>query len=369
MRKYLSRVLFVITVLLYIPFAIGHWDAAYFRSADDGFTTYNDWMKSLDDDFWLSELAIPGTHDSAAYQSKSIMSNYVETQCLSFKEQLQYGIRFFDIRIRHKSNEFELFHGVFYLFQQFGDFLKAVDAFLTENPSETVLFRLKEETDGENNSRNREKTLEYYLEKYNDKFMKTNTNVKLRDARGKFVIFSDNTDFHDFGIKYIDSEIQDYYMLSTNWDLYEKWNRVKDHLQKAAEGDNNTFYINYLSATGATVFPFFVASGHVRSDTSSPRLSTGLADLATPKLFPDFPRFVCFIGICTIFFEGTNILARDQIRSMNDPNNRCLHSDYNKRSVGIILADYPGTSLIKQIIDNNKIASLPICDQIDFQSE
>lgn len=43
-------------------------------------------MKSLDDDLWLSELAIPGAHDSAVYHSKTIASNYVDKQCLSFKE-------------------------------------------------------------------------------------------------------------------------------------------------------------------------------------------------------------------------------------------------------------------------------------------
>lgn len=62
---------------------------------------------------------------------------------------------------------------------------------------------------------------------------------------------------------------------------------------------------------------------------------------------PDFPRVNCFIGICTIAFEGTNILARDQIKRLNAKRQR--------RTPGIVIADFPGDDLIHEIIFSNWI--------------
>lgn len=58
----------------------------------------------------------------------------------------------------------------------------------------------------------------------------------------------------------------------------------------------------------------------------------------------DFPRGSCGSrgGRC-ILYEGSNILGRDRIQyQVNGP-----------RTVGIIMADFPGSTLIREIIDNN----------------
>jgi 1-phosphatidylinositol phosphodiesterase len=330
----------VIFVLL-IASTTGHYDAAYFRKASDGFSERKNWMAQIRGSVRLNEMAIPGTHDSAANGNGN---DILYTQAMNFDEQLRFGIRFFDIRVRHFRNSFPLHHGAFFLDKFFNNFLDSVHGFLQQNPSETVMFRLKNEHTDVENTETRLQTLDKYLSRYNTYLRNTNRDITLDQARGKFIIFSDDGEFNDRGIVYGQSEIQDAFDLQTNWDLYRKWEKVRVQLNIAANGNQNTFYINYLSGSGGS-FPYFVASGHSSPGTSAPRLSTGRTTPGWKDSYPDFPRIDCFIGICTIAFEGTNILTRDAIKNLNKQN--------QKRTVGIIMADFPGDDLINEIVRNN----------------
>lgn len=323
-------------LFLLVKFCSAHWDGAYFRNPDDGFVTLNTWMTTIPNSTLITEIA----HDSAAWGSGN---DILYTQCLNFDEQLRYGIRFFDIRIRHYRNGFPLHHGVFYLNQNFGDFLRAVDNFLKLNPTEMVLFRLKEDHKAEQNNRSIIETLDSYLIKSNRYLKVLSSNITMGQARGRFIIMSDGR-FNSRGIQYGSARIQDSYHLTTNWNLHRKWEKVKSHLKAARNGQKTIFFINYLSGSGGC-FPFFVASGHIISGTSAPKLATGLTTPAWRHSFPDFPRANCFIGICSIVFEGTNILARDNIKYFN--NRKGL------RSAGIIVADFPGKDLILETIRSN----------------
>lgn len=66
------------------------------------------WMGSLSDGAWLSNLTIPGTHDSCARSNVP----FVRTQYLSISQQLALGIRFFDLRLRrHDDGKLYCYHG------------------------------------------------------------------------------------------------------------------------------------------------------------------------------------------------------------------------------------------------------------------
>ncbi|KAI5369632.1 Putative phosphatidylinositol-specific phospholipase C, X domain-containing protein [Septoria linicola] len=114
------------------------------------------WMKELHDDTSLAALSIPGTHNSPTYH-KALPS--VRCQAVSPREQLDNGIRFFDIRVQPqntddaKNDELNLVHGVFPISltgpKKFRDLLNVVRDFLKENPSETVIFSLKREGAGD----------------------------------------------------------------------------------------------------------------------------------------------------------------------------------------------------------------------------
>jgi 1-phosphatidylinositol phosphodiesterase len=192
-------------------------------------------------------------------------------------------------------------------------------------------------------------TLEDYLDIHKAVYLNTtNDQITLGEARGKFIIFVNANGLRGLGIIYLRANIQDDYQLTTNWDLYDKWLSIKKHLQRAVSRKKDKFFINYLSGSGGS-FPYFVASGHSSPQTSAPRLSTGLLSGLSSE-YPDFPR-LCPLNICAIYFEGTNILARNWIYYNNQRT--------ANHTVGIIMADFPGDALIHTIIYNNWILRNP----------
>jgi 1-phosphatidylinositol phosphodiesterase len=99
-------------------------------------------MSFLPNDTILSSISIPGTHETL---SRNYGTEIAECQTLSLESQLKAGIRVIDVRCRHVENSFAIHHGMIFLHLMFGDVLQILEQFLQENPTETVLMRLKEE--------------------------------------------------------------------------------------------------------------------------------------------------------------------------------------------------------------------------------
>lgn len=250
----------LIPVLLLVSFCFlfvaADYDAAYYlgSNGDGDFKDYKNWMSRLSDNTLLSELALPGTHDSSTFTS--YLNGFVKTQSRTFSQQFKDGIRFFDIRIRHTGNKFALHHGSVFLDNFFGDFLNQLFFFLRDNPTETVFFRLKEDHDpDDNNNRRLQETLvEYLYEKdIHSKYVNTNDlkkPIKLKDVRGKFIIVSNMLEFHFYGIPYggWSFDIQDDHDSFAVYELNDKFVKVREQIDKARSGSKDTFYVNYLSA-------------------------------------------------------------------------------------------------------------------------
>lgn len=106
------------------------------------------WMKYVDDNKFLDELSIPGTHDSGTCsvdndtepQSSQVkcQQNYIPTQLLE-------GIRYFDIRLG-KGDDPGIDHGDYYLlkkdayFMHLSDVIGYFKTFLNENPTEALIM-------------------------------------------------------------------------------------------------------------------------------------------------------------------------------------------------------------------------------------
>ncbi|XP_060090511.1 PI-PLC X domain-containing protein 2 [Heteronotia binoei] len=113
----------------------------------------------------LSNLAIPGSHDSFSYWVddkspvgpdqataiirlakiplvKKIMKKWSVTQNLTFKEQLEGGIRYFDLRVSSKpgeaGQEIYFIHGLFGI--KVCDGLMEMNTFLTHHPTEVIFL-------------------------------------------------------------------------------------------------------------------------------------------------------------------------------------------------------------------------------------
>jgi len=125
---------------------------------------YARWMENIPGTKMVSELTIPGTHDSATYTAKDWAGfGYVKTQTMSFSTQLKTGCRFLDIRCRLFKDHLLLHHGSFYLDLNFTNVINDCKNFLKENPSECILMSLKREYDSDDNTITYQKAfMEYY---------------------------------------------------------------------------------------------------------------------------------------------------------------------------------------------------------------
>lgn len=106
------------------------------------------WMSHVNDDKYLDELSIPGTHDSGTCSvdnDTEPQSSQVKCQQDYIPTQLLEGIRYFDIRLG-KGDDPGIDHGIFYLLKKDGHFLHLSDViryfkkFLNENPSEALIM-------------------------------------------------------------------------------------------------------------------------------------------------------------------------------------------------------------------------------------
>lgn len=110
-----------------------------------------DTFKNLDDIVFLSEINIAGTHDSCtAFVS---MENMARCQSLTVKEQLDMGIRLFDIRLNKSGDEFYLIHSLADCFTDeskkekltFSAVLSVFRQFLKDNPEEALIVSVKQD--------------------------------------------------------------------------------------------------------------------------------------------------------------------------------------------------------------------------------
>lgn len=117
------------------------------------------WMGSLTGHRELSLLSIPGTHDCGTKNVEN--AKKLQCQSLSVEEQMNIGVRYFDIRCAAESKDTTQYikHSSSFCKNDHGDLLtideliKIGKTFLKNHPTEALLFQIKNEGDGFNDSR------------------------------------------------------------------------------------------------------------------------------------------------------------------------------------------------------------------------
>lgn len=152
------------------------------------------WMAALPDDTPLSDIVIPGTHDSATAHVQ--LAYFSKCQALGIADQMAAGCRYLDIRLGtdDKTAGFKLMHG--FTSCKTGVFggalgLEAVlsdcYAFLSAHPTETVLFAAKYEH-GDLPVPEVQARLAAEIAKNPDRWLLTDALPSLGEARGKLVL-------------------------------------------------------------------------------------------------------------------------------------------------------------------------------------
>jgi 1-phosphatidylinositol phosphodiesterase len=213
-------------------------------------------MSAVDGTRSLSELSVPGTHESCARHEP--LPGTAKCQNLSIDEQLTAGVRYFDIRCHHFRDHFDINHGPISQQLTFEDVLASVHGFLDGHPSETVILSVKEEFTPLLNTRSFEATFESYVEKDKALWYLDTSVPKLAEVRGKAVLLRRFSATHDLGINAspwadratfsIDNSahlrIQDNYFVQNNG---AKWSAITSLFEEAQKGPPGTLFLNYTS--------------------------------------------------------------------------------------------------------------------------
>ncbi len=110
-----------------------------------------DWCAKISDSVLINDLAIPGTHDAAAWThywnwSLSIPGTWAQRKSIS--EQLDLGVRVLDLRVGYASSSYTfgitsfvgMYHGPVYLRLTLEEVLDDIKRWLAANPREFVIL-------------------------------------------------------------------------------------------------------------------------------------------------------------------------------------------------------------------------------------
>ena len=248
------------------------------KSVDYADTT--SWMENLSDDLYLSEITIPGTHDSCA---QNVMLGYVmRCQDTSISDQLDNGYRYLDLRIAlnesESGNKIKMVHNfaschesgnLFSDYLYFDDVCADVYSFLQQHQTETVIVNIKIEDDNHSVSDIQELLIEQ-INSNKDYWYTEDEIPTLGDVRGRIVLatrFDDVVASGMTGLNMSWAEQDNNTPIDIPYELYvydnfrawiqdrykynveDKYEAVVDGLENC-EADENTMFLNFVSTSG-----------------------------------------------------------------------------------------------------------------------
>lgn len=238
------------------------------------------WMSNLSDDLYLSEITIPGTHDSCA---RNVSLGYVmRCQDTTITKQLEDGYRYLDLRVAmdesDDGNKIKMVHNfvnchksgsIFSDYLYFDDVCQELYKFLQQNPTETVIVNIKIEDD-EHSVKDIQKLILGQITSNKDYWYTENEVPTLGDARGRVVLMTRFKDAGDTGITGLnvswskqdnktpsdipyELSVYDGYRLWVQdrykYSVEDKYEAVVDGLENC-EADENTIFLNFVSTSG-----------------------------------------------------------------------------------------------------------------------
>ena len=135
----------------------------------------NNWITPLDDNIYVSQLSIPGTHDAATGDGTTFSIG--KTQELTLDKQFEIGIRAFDLRPAVSDGDLILCHGAVATKFNWDQVMERFKYYLSEHPGEFIIAFIRHEDEYDNNNLNWGSIMQGKLES-----LKAETNPKTNES-------------------------------------------------------------------------------------------------------------------------------------------------------------------------------------------
>ena len=299
---------------------------------------YLNWMQTLDDNLFLCRLSIPGAHDAATSScSSSGLSGGAHTQTYTIAQQLEHGVRMFDLRPVWDGSNMMIYHGIVNTKVKFNDALTTLCNFLDAHPKEFLFVIMRHEDDiaSSDDKAKWPAQMKNCLNAKKQYLIDYSPTLTVRDMRGKLLVMSRNT--YDDGPlggyvngggdngtlnktlvgpsgAYMNFTIQDMYDVAGSGQLNQKVAAMKALLDRSLGEQEYRLYMNHTSG---------------------------------------YSKKSSFLGISYSTFEGVQECARTCNKAMID------YMQGKTGPMGFVMMDfagdnnYNGQNLIDLIINNN----------------
>ena len=216
---------------------------------------HTDWMKDIPDNTKFSEMTIPGTHDSLSLYGICC----ARTQTWTLREQMNAGIRYFDIRLRRINNTLRAYHGFIDQKTTLDSILVYAIDFLQKNPTETIIFEIISEYDPKNCTKSFEELYEEYTANYKNNIVEYEyRDITIGEIRGKIFVIKV---FEGSTSRIPNFFIQNKWTINFRCYLNDKKRKIKENIHRAISINNDEIFLNYLSASSdyAMMTPYTAA--------------------------------------------------------------------------------------------------------------
>ena len=168
-------------------------DVLLYHTKEVNYMLPNSYMSQISDDTYLSQINIVGTHDSCANNVE--YTSIARCQNMSVINQLEKGIRLFDIRLSYSNGRYPLVHYLAdcYVYRgskyklYFEYIFSILKRFLEKHPEETILLSVKKDR-----GILRDTFAKYFIDRFikdnEESWFLENRIPKLKEVRGKIVL-------------------------------------------------------------------------------------------------------------------------------------------------------------------------------------
>lgn len=243
---------------------------------------YSNWMKDLDDNLFLARLSIPGSHNACT----SGMIGSAHCQTFTVAQQLENGVRMFDLRPRVNGGELKIYHGILGTGIKFNDVLNTLCSFLDSHPDEFLFVIMRHEDDGANQSEKDQWPSKMYdaLNAKRSHIIDYSPTLTVKEMRGKLLVMSRNSynngpigaylnggsdnSVYDRTIvgptgAFMNFTTQDMYDVAESGQLTNKQTEIKNLLNRSISENEADYrlYMNHTSGYSKKTFGISTAAG------------------------------------------------------------------------------------------------------------